>query len=77
MEEIARLLALWRERDRPAAEVQATADRHLADLEGRIAGLQALAEVLRGLSAACADGERPEAPILAEADPPPTLHPDR
>ena len=76
VEEIARLLGLWRERERPAAEVQATADRHLADLEGRIAGLQALAEVLRGLSAACADGERPEAPVLAEADPPPSFHED-
>jgi len=68
VEEIARLLALWRERARPAAEIQATADQHLADLESRIAGLQALAEVLRDLSAACAEGERPEAPILAEAD---------
>ncbi len=68
VEEIARLLALWRERERPAAEVQASADQHLTDLETRIAGLQALAEVLRDLSAGCAEGERPDAPILAEAD---------
>lgn len=68
VDEIARLLALWRERERPDAEVQATADQHLADLETRIAGLQALAEVLRDLSEGCAEGERPEAPILAQAD---------
>lgn len=68
VDEIARLLALWRERERPDAEVQATADQHLADLETRIAGLQALADVLRDLSEGCAEGERPEAPILAQAD---------
>jgi MerR family copper efflux transcriptional regulator len=68
VEEIARLLALWRERDRPADEVRFEADQHLADLEARIAGLQALAEVLRDLSSIGADGERPEAPILRTAD---------
>lgn len=68
VEEIARLLGLWRERERPAEEVRATADQHLADLEVRIAGLQTLADVLRDLSSACADGERPEAPILGKAD---------
>ncbi|MFD3263817.1 MerR family DNA-binding protein [Phenylobacterium ferrooxidans] len=77
VEEITQLLELWRERERPAEQVHATANLHLADLEARIAGLQALADVLRDLSEACAKGERPEAPILPKAIGLPLLAADR
>lgn len=66
IEEIANLLALWRDRDRPGGEVKAIADQHVADLRGRIAEMQALADTLRTLSEACAADQRPDGPVLAE-----------
>jgi MerR family copper efflux transcriptional regulator len=72
MAEIAQLLALWRNRDRPSREVKAIADRHVADLDARIAEMQAMADTLRHLSQCCAGDGRPECPILtdiAEASP--------
>ena len=77
MAEITRLLSLWRDRARPSREVKAIADRHLADLDARIAEMQAMADTLRSLSEGCAGDERPDCPILADltdgrepADPP-------
>jgi Cu(I)-responsive transcriptional regulator len=66
MEEITRLLSLWRDRDRPSREVKAIADKHIADLEARIAEMQAMAETLRHLSHCCAGDDRPDCPILAD-----------
>ncbi|MCC7267307.1 MAG: Cu(I)-responsive transcriptional regulator [Caulobacteraceae bacterium] len=66
MEEIAHLLSLWRDRARPSREVKAIADRHLADLDARIAEMQAMADTLRRLSDCCAGDERPDCPILAD-----------
>lgn len=64
MEEIARLLALWRDRDRPSREVKEIAQAHVADLEARIARMQEMVATLRHLSKACAGDERPDCPIL-------------
>ncbi len=64
MTEITRLLALWRDRDRPSREVKAIADRHVADLDARIAEMQAMADTLRHLSHCCSGDERPDCPIL-------------
>lgn len=66
MEEIVLLLSLWRDRERPSREVKAIADRHLADLDARIAEMQAMAEALRHLSHCCAGDDRPDCPILAD-----------
>jgi Cu(I)-responsive transcriptional regulator len=71
MDEIARLLALWRDRDRPSREVKAIAERHIADLEVRIAEMQAMAESLRHLARACAGDDRPDCPILSRLETPP------
>lgn len=62
--EITTLLSLWRDRDRPSREVKAVADRHIADLDARIAEMRAMAETLRQLSKGCAGDDRPECPIL-------------
>ncbi|HEY8618388.1 Cu(I)-responsive transcriptional regulator [Phenylobacterium sp.] len=66
MEEITRLLSLWRDRGRPSREVKAIADKHIADLDARIAEMQAMAETLRHLSHCCAGDDRPDCPILAD-----------
>ena len=66
MTEITRLLALWRDRDRPSREVKAIADRPVADLDARIAEMQAMADTLRHLSHCCAGDDRPDCPILAD-----------
>ena len=64
MPEITQLLSLWRDRGRPSREVKAIADRHLADLDARIAEMQAMADTLRHLSHCCAGDDRPDCPIL-------------
>jgi MerR family transcriptional regulator, copper efflux regulator len=66
MEEITRLLSLWRDRQRPSREVKAIADKHVADLETRIREMQAMADTLRHLSHCCAGDDRPDCPILAD-----------
>jgi MerR family copper efflux transcriptional regulator len=66
MPEISKLLSLWRDRGRPSREVKAIADRHLADLDSRIAEMQAMADTLRQLSRCCAGDDRPDCPILAD-----------
>ena len=84
VEEITRLLSLWRDRERPSREVKAIAERHLAGLDARIAEMQAMAETLRHLSHCCAGDDRPDCPILAdltagslpsEPKPPPSRRP--
>jgi Cu(I)-responsive transcriptional regulator len=62
--EIKQLLALWRNRSRPAREVHRLAAAHLEDLNARIAELQAIAATLSHLIAHCHGDDRPECPIL-------------
>ena len=62
--EIASLLALWRDRGRPSREVRNIAERHVAELEARIAEMQAMAGTLRALVHACHGDDRPDCPIL-------------
>jgi MerR family copper efflux transcriptional regulator len=66
IEEIQRLLALWRDRDRPSREVKAIAARHIEDLETRIAEMQAMVATLAHLSRHCQGDNRPDCPILDE-----------
>jgi MerR family transcriptional regulator, copper efflux regulator len=66
VKEIGRLLSLWRDRQRPSREVKAIAERHVQDLEARIAEMQAMADTLRDLSGCCAGDDRPDCPILAD-----------
>ena len=62
--EIAALLALWRDRERPSREVRRIAEAHISDLELRIAEMQAMAETLRRLTRQCHGDDRPDCPIL-------------
>ena len=66
VEEITHLLSLWRDRSRPSREVKAIAKKHVEDLDGRIAEMQAMADTLRHLAHCCAGDDRPDCPILAD-----------
>ena len=66
VEEITRLLSLWRDGERPSREVKAMAETHVAALDARIAEMQAMADTLRDLARCCAGDERPDCPILAD-----------
>lgn len=65
-EEIADLLALWRDRQRSSAEVKALALAHLEDLERRIRELEGMAATLRHLARHCHGDARPDCPILSD-----------
>lgn len=56
LDEIRELLALSSEGARPCCEVDAITNRHLADVERKIADLQGLADRLRRISASCSGG---------------------
>ena len=62
--EIAALLALWRDRARPSRDVRRIAERHVGELEARIAEMQAMAKTLAALVEACCGDDRPDCPIL-------------
>jgi MerR family copper efflux transcriptional regulator len=66
VDEIGKLLELWRDRGRPSREVKAIAMRHVADLDARVAEMQAMADTLRHLAHACAGDDRPDCPILGD-----------
>ena len=66
VEEITHLLSLWRDRSRPSREVKAIAKKHVEDLDGRIAEMQAMADTLRHLAHCCAGDDRPDCPILED-----------
>ncbi len=66
IEEIQRLLGLWRDAERPSREVKAITATHIDALERRIAEMQAMVDALRHLSENCHGDHRPHCPILED-----------
>ncbi|MBC7148202.1 MAG: Cu(I)-responsive transcriptional regulator [Rhizobium sp.] len=66
LEETEQLLTLWADKARTSAEVKKLALGHIAELEEKIAGLQAMVGTLRQLADCCHGDERPNCPILAD-----------
>jgi MerR family transcriptional regulator, copper efflux regulator len=66
MAEIGELLKLWQNRRRASADVRQIAERHVADLERRIAEMAAMKRTLQHLVHCCRGDERPECPIMDE-----------
>jgi MerR family gold-responsive transcriptional activator of gol and ges genes len=66
VEEITRLLALWRDTSRPSREVKEIASAHIDALTSRIAELQAMVGTLQHLASHCQGDNRPDCPILAD-----------
>ena len=64
MKEIEKLLGLWKDRRRASADVKRLASAHIADLERRIAELEAMRRALVDLSSHCHGDHRPDCPIL-------------
>jgi MerR family transcriptional regulator, copper efflux regulator len=66
MAEIGELLKLWQNRRRASADVRRIAERHVADLERRIAEMASMQRTLQHLIHGCHGDERPQCPILDE-----------
>ena len=64
LHEIKALLGLWNNRRRASADVKRLATAHIADLERRIAELEAMRRTLVDLSRHCHGDQRPDCPIL-------------
>jgi MerR family transcriptional regulator, copper efflux regulator len=64
LETIRTLLALWCNRRRSSAQVKDLAERHIADLERKIAEMQSMVRTLKHLSHHCHGDDRPDCPIL-------------
>ena len=65
MAEIAELLKLWQNKRRASADVKRIALAHVADLERRIAEMQAMRQTLQELAHCCQGNQRPDCPILS------------
>ena len=65
MAEIAELLKLWQNRRRASADVKRIAQRHVADLERRMAAMAEMRDSLKHLADCCQGDHRPDCPILA------------
>jgi MerR family transcriptional regulator, copper efflux regulator len=64
LETIRTLLALWGNRRRSSAQVKELSLRHVAELERKIAEMQAMVRTLKHLAHNCHGDERPDCPIL-------------
>ena len=65
MAEIAELLKLWQNKRRASADVKRIAEAHVADLDRRIAEMQAMRQTLAQLAVCCAGDNRPDCPSLS------------
>lgn len=66
LEEIAKLLSLWRDRERASADVKQIALKHVGELDRKIAEMTAMRATLSHLAEACQGDGRPHCPILEE-----------
>jgi MerR family transcriptional regulator, copper efflux regulator len=66
LEEVRRLLALWRDAGRASEEVRRIALGHVGALEAKARSLSAIAASLRHLAEHCHGDARPDCPILEE-----------
>lgn len=64
MEEIAELVGLWNNRRRASSSVKRIAEKHLGELEQRIADMQSMHNTLAHLVHCCHGDARPDCPIL-------------
>jgi MerR family copper efflux transcriptional regulator len=68
MAEIAELLGLWHDRRRASASVKRIAERHLGDLDRRIAEMESMRRTLAQLVRCCHGDARPDCPILEDLE---------
>ena len=63
VEDIGKLLELWRDGARSSADVKRLAEHHISALEEKIAALQSMQRTLQNLLQHCHGDERPDCPI--------------
>ncbi len=66
VKEVARLLALWRDKTRASGKVKALTLRHLTEIDAKIAELRSLRATLVDLAERCHGDHRPDCPILED-----------
>ncbi|WP_409287742.1 Cu(I)-responsive transcriptional regulator [Pseudomonas guariconensis] len=66
LEEVAKLLTLWQDRQRASADVKALAMQHIEALNKRIEELVSLRDTLSDLAAHCQGNDRSDCPILKD-----------
>jgi MerR family transcriptional regulator, copper efflux regulator len=64
MAQIETLLGLWNDKNRASRQVKQVAQAHVAQLQERIAQMQAMQRTLQHLAGHCQGNLRPECPIL-------------
>ena len=64
LDQVADLLALWRDRERSSADVKRLALAHIADLDAKIEQLTAMSRALKHLANHCHGDDRPDCPIM-------------
>ncbi|HZV65667.1 MAG TPA: Cu(I)-responsive transcriptional regulator [Telluria sp.] len=64
LEQIRTLLELWQDKRRASADVRALAERHIEDLDRKIADLEAMRRTLEALAKSCHGDRRSACPIL-------------
>ena len=62
--QIGELVGLWQNRRRSSSRVKALALAHVAELESKVAKLQAMKDTLQHLAHCCHGDDRPDCPIL-------------
>lgn len=70
LKEVAKLLALYRDRRRASKDVKRLALAHVAELDRKIAELKAIRNMIADLAEHCHGDQRPECPILDELETP-------
>ena len=65
IEQCRTLLALYEDRGRASADVKAVAERHLDEIDAKMAELADMRRELARMVQACAGDQRPDCPILA------------
>lgn len=71
VEQCRELLALYDDKSRASADVKAIALQHIAEIDARIADLEAMRATLTALAEKCHGDDRPVCPILADLAGPP------
>ncbi|MDY7567890.1 Cu(I)-responsive transcriptional regulator [Pseudomonas sp. RTC3] len=66
LEEVAKLLTLWQDRQRASSDVKALARQHITALDQKISELASLRDTLQELVEHCQGDHRPDCPILKD-----------
>ncbi|MBP6903532.1 MAG: Cu(I)-responsive transcriptional regulator [Burkholderiaceae bacterium] len=64
LEQIRELLGLWQDRGRSSRQVKALAETHIAELDAKLAELQAMRATLAHLVHCCHGDDLPDCPII-------------